>query len=196
MEMCGAVTTKLKTSSASRDASTSGVKEASVAACRSAGDSIVVVVEHLGRDMPSCLNYLALRSIVRAMRDASDVVASGLKILSAEGKAARWIGGDYCRALEHFNKVMYCAGKCVYVLICIDTYEHAQLRLMRTRAHTNTCIRFAHTQTGLTYVYAYFCLCVLLQVHAHLPQALSDLANRVEDSRPLTEQLDVVKVLS
>ena len=37
---------------------------------------------------------------------------------------------------------------------------------------------------------------VLLQVHAHLPQALSDLANRVEDSRPLTEQLDVVKVLS
>ena len=166
MEMCGAVTTKLKTSSASRDASNSGVKEASVAACRSAGDSIVVVVEHLGRDMPSCLNYLALRSIVRAMRDASDVVASGLKILSAEGKAARWIGGDYCRALDHFNKVMYYEGTCVHVLICIDTNEHAQLRLMRTRAHTNTCacIRFAHTRTGLTYVYAYFC--TLIFVHA------------------------------
>ena len=111
-----------------------GVKEASLAACRSAVDSVVVTVEMLGRDFPGCFNYTSLRATVHAMRDAADVLASSLKIIAAEGKVGRWIGTDFCKSVEHFKKV-----------------------------------------------------------HAQLPQALSELENRVEDSRPLTQHLDSVK---
>jgi len=69
-----------------------GVKEASLTACCSALESCIVTVELLGRDFPACLDYLSLRAIVRAMRDAAEVTTTSLKIVSAEGKVARWIG--------------------------------------------------------------------------------------------------------
>ena len=81
------------------------VKEASLTACRGAVESCVVTVELLGRDFPSCLDYGSLRAIVRAMRDAADIIASSLKILSAEGKVARWIGSEFCCAVEQFKKM-------------------------------------------------------------------------------------------
>jgi hypothetical protein len=69
-----------------------GVKEASIVACRNAVDSIVVTVELLGRDFPGCMDYHSLLAIVNAMRDAAEILSSSLKIISAEGKVAKWIG--------------------------------------------------------------------------------------------------------
>jgi hypothetical protein len=68
------------------------VKEASIVACRNAVDSIVVTVELLGRDFPGCMDYHSLLAIVNAMRDAAEILSSSLKIISAEGKVAKWIG--------------------------------------------------------------------------------------------------------
>ena len=55
VEMCAAISLKLKACSEGSDAYQDGVKEASVKKISTAVDSIVVTVEELGRDMPSCL---------------------------------------------------------------------------------------------------------------------------------------------
>ena len=89
-----------------RDAFKEGIKEASLVACRGAVESVVVTVEMLGRDFPSSMSHRALRATARAMRDAADVLSSALKVLSAEGKTARWIGAEFCCALESFKKVL------------------------------------------------------------------------------------------